>query len=99
MYYVFKSLDDLFINNNKCSFAKSSVIFLGHVVFSEGIRVVKKKVTFRMNSFREPYVTQKFSWLTIYYRRFFKDAVVKLSTLTDLLTGSEKQKIIRRKKQ
>ena len=80
----------LVLNLPKCTFGRSSVDFLGHLVSSQGIRPLAAKVEAlrshpRPNTIKE---IQQFLGLLNFYRRFLPGAAKGLAPLTKALKGS-----------
>ncbi len=91
---VFNRLRDanLKVKPSKCSLAKSSIKYLGHVISAEGISMDKDKVK-AVNDFPIPKnmrQLQTFLGLTGYYRRFIKDYAKIAKPLFDLLKKNQK---------
>jgi len=64
----------LYAQREKCTFAKSSAEFLGHVISSEGLKVDNKKIQAIMSwsTPNERKELKRFFGLVGYYRRFIK---------------------------
>ena len=79
--------NQLFAKLSKCDFWLKEVSFLGHIVFSEGIRVDPVKIEVVMNWKPPRNVTEVRSFLGLvgYYRRFVQGFLVIASSLTRLL--------------
>ena len=77
----------LYAKLKKCEFWLEEVVFLGHVVSKEGIKVDPQKVKAIMDWLRPTNVTEIRSFLRLagYYRRFIKDFSKISSPLTNLL--------------
>ena len=81
----------LVLNLPKCTFGRSSVDFLGHLVSSHGIRPLAAKVEAlcghpQLNTVKE---LQQFLGLLNFYRRFILSAAKVLVPLTEVLKGQE----------
>jgi len=76
----------------KCEFWLEEVVFLGHVVTKEGIKVDPQKVKAIIEWPRPTNVTEIRSFLGLagYYRRFLKDFSKIASPLTNLLKKANK---------
>ncbi len=88
----FQVLQDngLTINPSKCTFAVTSVKFLGHMVSESGIKPLPCHVT-AIQEFPQPTdikQLQQFLGLVNFYRRFLPSVAKTLKPLTDLLQGS-----------
>ncbi|KAG0438392.1 Retrovirus-related Pol polyprotein from transposon [Dictyocoela muelleri] len=74
------------INFDKCEFAKSSVVFLGHIISQDGIRPETSKVdTFK---YREPKTRKQLERLLGFinwFREYIPNAAEKLSEFYDIL--------------
>ena len=77
----------LFAKLSKCDFWLKEVSFLGHIVYTEGIRVDLVKIEAVMNWKPPRNVTEVRSFLGLagYYRRFVQGFSVIASSLTRLL--------------
>ena len=77
----------LYAKLNKCDFWLKEVLFLGHIVSSEGIRVDPVKIKAIMNWKPPRNVTEvrSFMGLAGYYRRYVQGFSVIASSLTRLL--------------
>jgi hypothetical protein len=83
----------LTINPSKCTFAVTSVKFLGHMVSESGIKPLPRHVT-AIQEFPQPTdikQLQQFLGLVNFYRRFLPSVAKTLKPLTDLLRGSPKR--------
>jgi hypothetical protein len=90
----FQVLQDngLTINPAKCTFAVTSVKFLGHMVSETGITPLPKHVT-AIQEFPAPTTIkqlQQFIGMVNFYRRFLPRIAATLQPLTDLLRGNPK---------
>jgi len=76
----------------KCEFWLEEVVFLGHVVIKEGIKVDPHKVKAIMEWWRPTNINKIRSFLGLagYYRRFVKDFSKIASLLTNLLKKANK---------
>jgi len=76
----------------KCEFWFEKVVFLGHVVTKEGIKVDPRKVKAITEWSRPTNITEitGFLGLSGYYRRFIKDFLKIASPLTNLLKKANK---------
>ncbi|KAK8594305.1 hypothetical protein V6N13_126114 [Hibiscus sabdariffa] len=81
--------NQLYAKLSKCEFWIREVVFLGHVVSSEGIRVDPKKVEAIVNWKQPTSVTEICSFLGLagYYRRF--EALINAPVLTQPVSGKE----------
>jgi len=80
----------LVLNLPKCTFGRSSVDFLGHLVSSQGIRPLATKVE-ALRGHPQPSTVkelQQFLGLLNFYRRFIPSAAKVLAPLTEALKGS-----------
>ena len=71
----------------KCDFLKKEIVYLGHVISEEGVRVNPEKIK-GISSFPEPKTkknVKQFLGLAGFFRKFVKDFSVKAAPLTDLL--------------
>ena len=78
---------NLKINPRKCSFARSEITFLGHIVSSKGIEPSKEKIS-SVENFQSPTTAKQvkqFLGLTGYYRRFIKNYAIIATPLNELL--------------
>ncbi|XP_048232892.1 uncharacterized mitochondrial protein AtMg00860-like [Ricinus communis] len=86
---VFKALRDneLYVKNEKCSFAQREVAFLGHIVGDGKLRMDGSKVKVIQDWEPPTKVTELRSFLGLvnYYRRFIKGYSSIATPLTDLL--------------
>ena len=85
----------LYAKLSKCSFGKSELEFLGHVVGRDGIKVDPRKVAAVCAMRAEEHVTnvtqlRSFLGMANYYRRFMKDYASNTALLTSL-TGSKSE--------
>lgn len=90
---VFRRLSEnhLAINLKKCEFGKSEIIFLGHLVNSEGIRPLPEKVE-AVRDFPQPKVAQelkRFIAMINFYRKFLPHAVKYQMHLQKLIVGNK----------
>ncbi len=88
---LFQRLSDygLAINPKKCQFGKSTLIFLGHLVTTEGIKPDKGKIQ-AIKNFPKPTIIkslQEFIGMINFYNRFIKNAAYILKPLYDMLQG------------
>ena len=77
----------LFLKESKCSFAQSSLEYLGHIISAAGVSTYPNKISAMLHwpaptSFTE---LRAFLGLTGYYRRFVKGYGVLTKPLTNLL--------------
>jgi hypothetical protein len=82
----------LTINPDKCTFAASSVKFLGHLVSADGIQPLPQHLT-AIQDFPPPTDVkqlQRFLGMINFYRRFLPGIAGTLQPLTNLLKGSPK---------
>ena len=82
------------INPAKCTFAVSSLDFLGHHVSANGISPLLTKVQ-AIQDYQPPTSTRKlqeFLGLINFYRRFIPNCAAILQPLTDLLSGKHSKK-------
>jgi hypothetical protein len=65
----------LYANMKKCSFAKSEVAYLGHIVSPEGVKVDPRKTAAVYNWPKPTCLTELWSFLGLatYFRKFIKD--------------------------
>ena len=77
----------MFAKLSKCEFWLKEVSFLGHIVYTEGIRVdlVKIEATVNWKSPRNVTEVRSFLGLAGYYQRFIKGFSIIASSLTKLL--------------
>ncbi|XP_064479324.1 uncharacterized protein K02A2.6-like [Ornithodoros turicata] len=95
---VFSRLEKygIVINAAKCEFGKASLEFLGHLITSEGIRPLDKKVEAVRNfpaptSFRQ---LREFLGMINFYRRFIPSCAHALRPLTDMLRTPQKKSAV-----
>ena len=84
------------VNAEKSEFGKPSLVFLGHVIDSSGIKPVEDKVA-AIRKFPVPCTAtqlRRFLGLVNYYRRFIPRSAQLMRPLTDLLRGNPKDVII-----
>ncbi|KAL2246590.1 UNVERIFIED_CONTAM: Transposon Tf2-12 polyprotein [Sesamum indicum] len=82
---------ELYVKVSKCSFARETISFLGHIVERGRIRMDPKKVQ-AIEEWRPPsdvHDLRSFLGLANYYRRFVKDYSAIARPLTDLLKKTE----------
>ncbi|KAL2225718.1 UNVERIFIED_CONTAM: Transposon Tf2-12 polyprotein, partial [Sesamum indicum] len=82
---------ELYVKVSKCSFARETISFLGHIVERGRIRMDPKKVQ-AIEEWRPPsdvHDLRSFLGLANYYRRFVKDYSAIAWPLTDLLKKTE----------
>lgn len=80
------------VNANKCTFAKSEVKFLGHLVNRNGIRPLPEKVE-AIAKFERPKLAKelrRFIATINFYRRFIPHAVETQNVLQTLIKGNVK---------
>ena len=85
---------NLKLNPDKCSIAKNSVVFLGHVLTPEGLRTDPEKIR-AVREFPRPATltdVRSFLGLAGYYRKFIKDFAVRAKPLHHLLSVPKKTK-------
>ena len=77
----------LYAKFSKCEFWLDKVMFLGHVIFADGVYIDLSKTAAIMNWEPSKNVTevQSFLGLTGYYQRFVQDFSIIASSLTKLL--------------
>lgn len=77
----------LFANRSKCEFCKTEISFLGHVVFSQGLKVDPRKVSTVQNWPAPSDVSQVRAFLGLgnYFRRFIQGYSNLVRPLNDLL--------------
>ena len=77
----------LYAKLKKCEFRLKEVVFLGHVISKEGVKVDPQKIKVIVEWLKPTSVTEvrSFLGLTVYYRRFVKDFSKISSPLTNLL--------------
>ncbi|KAL2898903.1 Transposon Ty3-I Gag-Pol polyprotein [Bienertia sinuspersici] len=78
---------ELYIKKEKCEFAQTEIMFLGHKISNGSVRMDGKKVQAILN-WEEPksiHELRSFLGLANYYRKFIKGYSDKVSPLTDLL--------------
>ncbi len=93
MFFQVLQENGLTINPSKCTFAVSSVKFLGHMVDGNGIVPLPRHVQ-AIQEFPPPAdikQLQQFLGLVNFYRRFLPSAARTLKPLTDLLRGNPKR--------
>jgi hypothetical protein len=91
-FYQVLQDNGLTINPAKCTFAASSVKFLGHMVLESGITPRLKHVT-AIQEFPAPNTIkqlQQFLGMVNFYRRLLPRIAATLQPLTDLLRGNPK---------
>ncbi len=94
MSQFFQVLQDngLTTNPAKCTFASTSVKFLGHMVTKSGITPLPKRVA-AIQEFPQPTTVkqlQQFLGMVNFYRRLLAKIAATLRPLTDLLRGNPK---------
>jgi len=92
LFFAVLQENGLTINPAKCTFAASSLKFLGHMVSSEGIVPLPQHVS-AVQDFPPPQdikQLQQFLGLVNFYRRFLPAVAKTLKPLTDLLRGNPK---------
>ena len=80
---------NLTISPEKCSFFKESVVYLGHVLSSEGIKADPEK-TKVIKDFKRPSTLKElrsFLGIASYYRKFCRNFAHIASPLTELTKG------------
>ncbi|KAL2923900.1 Retrovirus-related Pol polyprotein from transposon 17.6 [Bienertia sinuspersici] len=83
---------ELYIKKEKCEFAQTEIMFLGHKISNGRVRMDEKKVQAILN-WEEPksvHELRSFLGLANYYRKFIKGYSDKVSPLTELLKKGEK---------
>ena len=94
---VFQRMEDagLTLNFKKCEFAKTSLVYLGHLISKDGIRPDPKK-TQAVRDFRVPSTVaemRSFLGIASYFRKFIKNYARIAKPLHDLIScGSGKAK-------
>ena len=80
------------LNKQKCSFLRSSIEYLGHVVDEKGIHPTKEKVTAIREAPAPTNVTQLRSFLGLinYYNKFLPNLAASLTPLYSLLNKQQK---------
>lgn len=91
---VFRRLIDfgLRVNAEKCEFAATEIEFLGHLVTSEGIKPLPKKVE-KILAFEQLKLAmelKRFVAMINFYRRFIPHAAPTQMILQTLITGNKK---------
>ena len=93
---LLQRLDDygMYVNEKKCSFAKQSVYFLGHVISSEGLQPLADKVAAISNLNHPTNLTElrRFLGSLNYYRPFLPGIAETLAPLNKFLGGEKKPK-------
>lgn len=91
---VFTRLQEynIVINPSKCVLGEKQVLFLGHIITSEGVKPNIDKVTVIRNFPRPETVMQlrRFLAMMNFYRRFIPDAAKTQAPLNDFLKNSKK---------
>jgi hypothetical protein len=84
---------DLVVLAKKCEWGKKELVFLGHVVSGEGIRVESKKIEKILNWLTPINITEVRGFLNLstYYKRFIKDFSKIATPLYTLTQGSPKK--------
>ncbi|TFY51095.1 hypothetical protein EVJ58_g10743 [Rhodofomes roseus] len=94
--WVLSRLDDegLVLSEKKCVWAAEELLYLGHIVNSDGIRVNPDKVKAIIDWPRPANITEVRGFLNIagYYRRFIKGFAKLADVLYDLLKGNPKKR-------
>lgn len=82
----------LYVKKEKCEFARSEVIFLGHWVSKGQVRMDERKVQAIVDWPTPTKVTELRSFLGLanYYRKFIQGYSKKVAPLTDLLKKDQK---------
>ena len=82
----------LFANYSKCEFCLRSVVFLGHIISSEGVEVDRRKMEAVKNCPRPltPTDIRRFLGLANYFQRFMDDFTSIVSPLNTLTQESKK---------
>lgn len=74
---VFDTLrnDQLYINYKKCKFFTNTIIFLGFIVFNNGVHVVQSKISeiIEWSTLISIYNVRSFHMLAYFYRRFIQN--------------------------
>ncbi len=93
MFFQVLQENGLTINPSKCTFAVSSVKFLGHMVDGNGIVPLPRHVQAiqEFAPLADIKQLQQFLGLVNFYRRFLPSAARTLKPLTDLLRGNPKR--------
>lgn len=94
LHALFKRLSEtgLIINADKCEFGKPSLIFLGHLVTSDGFKPSPAKVEALVNVKRPTIAKELKGFLAAinFYRRFLKNAIDDQRHLSTLIVGNKK---------
>lgn len=94
LHQIFKRLQNngLSVNPEKCEFAKSELIFLGHLITPEGLKPLPSKVE-AINNIKKPTMAKELKGFLAainFYRRFIKNAINHQRLLTALIKGNIK---------
>lgn len=93
---VLKRLEEygVLLNEKKCNFRKSELIFMGHVISKDGIRPTESSID-TLNKFRLPATKEElesFIGFVQYHGRFIKDLAALMDPLRELAKNSGKTK-------
>ena len=79
------------LNENKCQFRKNSIVFLGHIIFSEGIKVDPSKTDEITKMSVPQYLTelQRFLGMVNYLNKFISNLAESCTTPNNFEKGVE----------
>jgi len=92
--YVLERLqqEKLLINMKKCSFMKSELVYLGFVIFKDGLKMDLEKIEAIVNwpSLKNIFEVRSFHGLNIFYRKFIRNFSGICPPIIDTITKNRK---------